>query len=175
MARILYPLINLGLDLVWRFRPKDRSRNELITQSPIDSDREEIRILRSLIQRFPFWIRGRALLARRCIDVDDIATAYAEAQALRLVSPERSAFHTTSLALLGECYLRRGDGAGALSLLTQASDLSPHDLKIREDKAAAHVLVGEKAKAFEILKAIPATNLSAEGKAALQWLSSNPS
>lgn len=136
---------------------------------------EELIALRSLIQRFPFWLRGRAILGRLSIESNDIATAYAEAQALRALSRENSDERTLSLSLLGQCYLRRGDGASALALLNQAADIRPNDTLIKEEQAAALVLLGEKAKAHEILKRIPATHLSAEGKAALQWLSTPPS
>jgi hypothetical protein len=67
--------------------------------------------------------------------------------------------------------LRRGDGASALDLLDQALELTPKAARVEEERSAAFVLVGEKVRALDILKAIDPTELSAEGKAALQWLS----
>ena len=175
MARLLHPLINVGLDLLWRFRPKAGAKHGTISELNNEPTKDETAELRSLIQRFPFWQRGRAMLAELSLRADDVATAYAEAQALRILSSESSSLYATSLSLLGQCYLKRGDGAAALTLLQQASELSPHDLSIREEEAAAHVLVGDKAKALEILNHIPPSHLSAEGKAALRWLSSKSS
>jgi Flp pilus assembly protein TadD len=137
--------------------------------------RDETLELRSLIQRFPSWQRGRAMLAERSLRADDIATAYAEAQALRVLSAGSAPLQALSLSLLGQCYLKRGDGAAALPLLRQASALRPYDSSIREEEAAAHVLIGDKAQALEILNNIPSSNLSAESKAALRWLSSKSS
>jgi len=170
MVRIRYALLSIGLDALWRLRPHRRPNN---TPYSLSTDRvqEEIATLRSLIQRFPFWQKGRALLAERSILVDDVATAYAEAQALRLLSARGSPSYATALTLLGKCYLKRGDGNSALSLLAEASTILPKDFRIREEEAAAQVLVGDKERALEILQGIPTTNLSAEGKAALQWLS----
>lgn len=159
---------------MWRLRPKAQSRTQSLPNPKDEGETDEREILRSLIQRFPFWTHGRGILARYSLEANDIATAYAEAHALRVLSSDRSPLRATSLALLGQCYLRRGDGVGALPLLNQASELRPHDLRIREDQAAALVLVGDKIKAIDILKGIPTANLSAEGKAALQWLTSTP-
>lgn len=170
MARIRYAFLSIGLDLLWRFKPVEHS-SETPYSSSHDRSQDEIATLRSLIQRFPFWRKGRALLAERSILVDDIATAYAEAQALCLLSEQGSPVHATALTLLGKCYLKRGDGASALSLLAQASHIRPNDFQIREEQAAAQVLVGDNERALEILQGIPITSLSAEGKAALQWLS----
>jgi tetratricopeptide (TPR) repeat protein len=165
----------VGLDLIWRFMPAARSDKGAMSEAGNKSAQDELILLRSLIQRFPFWQRGRAILAERSLAVNDVATAYAEAQALRSLSRGSSLLHATSLSLLGQCYLKRGDGNAALPLLKQASDLRPQDFRIREEQAAAHVLVGERSDALEILQRIPAAYLSAEGKAALQWLSSKPS
>lgn len=173
MARIRYAFLSIGLDLLWRFKPVERL--SVSPHSPThDRTQEELATLRSLVQRFPFWRKGRAILAERSILVDDIATTYAEAQALRLLSDPGSSLYATALTLLGTCYLKRGDGASALALLAQAADIRPNDFRIREEEAAAQVLLGDKGRALEILKGIPTTNLSAEGKAALQWLSMKP-
>lgn len=133
---------------------------------------DETVALRSLIQKFPYWVKGRALLAEKSLRSDDIATAYAESQALLTLTPQRSKHRVTALLTLGRCFLKRGDGIAALTILNEAQSLRPHDYRIQEERAAAYVLQGEKDKAHAILKNIPTTRLSPEGKAASQWLGS---
>ncbi len=101
-----------------------------------------------------------------------MATAYAEAQALLALAPKRSRYHGVALFELGRCFLRRNDASSALAFLDEARELNPNDPRIQEERSAALVLQGEKARALEILKTISPTELSAEGKAALKWLSS---
>jgi hypothetical protein len=67
--------------------------------------------------------------------------------------------------------LQRGEAASALKLFTEAHDLSPHDHRIQEERSAACALLGDRAQALTILQTIPSTHLSAESKAAMQWLS----
>lgn len=131
----------------------------------------ELEELRALIRRFPYWMKGRALLAAQSLAANDVATAYAEAQALLALAPKSSHYHAMALFELGRCFLRRGDPSSALALLEQALELSPNSTRIQEERSAALVLMGEKARALNILKAITPAALSAEGKAALQWLS----
>jgi tetratricopeptide (TPR) repeat protein len=131
----------------------------------------ELEELRALIRRFPFWIKGRALLASKSLAANDVATAYAEAQALLALAPKNSRYHATALFELGRCFMRRGDGASALAFLDQALELTPNSTHVQEERSAALVLLGDKGHALEILKGITPAELSAEGKAALQWLS----
>jgi Flp pilus assembly protein TadD len=138
-------------------------------QEPTDGG--ELEALRALIRRFPYWVRGRALLATKSIAANDIATAYAEAQAVLTLAPKSSRYHATALFELGRCFLRRNDPSSALALLDQAHELTPNDLRVQEERSAALVLLGDKARALEILTTITPAKLSAEGKAALQWLS----
>jgi predicted negative regulator of RcsB-dependent stress response len=127
--------------------------------------------LRALIRRFPYWTEGRALLAKLSLEANDVATAYAEALALRTLAPKHSHFHTVALFELGRCFLRRNDASSALAFLDEAHELNPKDSRIQEERSAALVLLGDKVRALEILKTISPEELSAEGKAALQWLS----
>jgi tetratricopeptide (TPR) repeat protein len=143
---------------------------------PIPSDNEGARspdqgALRAIIRRFPYWIEGRALLAKSSLEANDVATTYAEAQALLALAPQKSHYHVVALFELGRCFLRRGDARSALSFLDEAHQLNPKDSRIQEERSAALVLQGDKALALEVLKTISPTGLSAEGKAALQWLS----
>jgi len=180
VARLRYLLTNTALDIIWRFRPRSpdtswgllaRTDNLSGNTTLGDSTAGGAHILKSLVQRFPYWMQGRARLALQSLHNQDIATAYAEAQALRVLSKEGTHQHGVSLAILGRCYLKRGDAETALSFLSQARDLAPGDFQILEDQAAAHSLLGDKVHARELLRSIPPSRISAEGKAALQWLS----
>lgn len=116
-------------------------------------------------------MKGRALLATQALATDDVATAYAEAQALLTLAPSHSRYHATALFQLGRCFLRRGDPSSALKLLDQAHTINSGDTAIQEERSAALMLSGDRAGALQILKTIQYGDLSAEGKAALQWLS----
>ena len=175
MRRISHLIVNLCVSILWRLRPRPQTPQHT-SPSPIVSDDKaeessERQALRALIRRFPYWIKGRALLAKLSLEANDVATAYAEAQSLLALAPKNSHYHAVGLFELGRCFLRRGDAASALAFLEQAHELSPSDSKIQEERSAALVLQGDKARALEILKTISPAELSAEGKAALQWLS----
>ncbi len=137
-------------------------------KSSVDSDSAS---LRGLIRRFPYWMKGRALLATWALAHDDVATAYAESQALLALTPRHAHYHATALLQLGRCFLRRGDPSSALGFLERAHTIKPRDTAIQEERSAALVLLGDRVGALQILKTIGASDLSAEGKAALQWLS----
>ena len=169
MPRALHPLTNIGLNLLWRLRPARRSLNALVPDSGESQDRDTQQLC-ALIQRFPYWQRGRLWLAEASLRANDVATAYAEAYALRALARPASHLHAASLSVLGRCYLRRGDATAALPLLIEANRLNPDDHVILEERAAAHALLGDRNQALEILKTIPPAQLSAEGKAALRWL-----
>ena len=171
--RIDRTIINLGLTIFWRLRPATSGAlmpGESTTSSQQAPD--EIDALRSLLRRFPFWIAGRHHLAEASLAANDIATAYCEAQALQTLSPHRRRDKGRALFVLGRCYLRRGDSGSAVTLLNDAKDLLPHSYSLQEEIAAALTLHGDKAKALQILKEIPQEKITAEGKAALRWLSS---
>lgn len=127
--------------------------------------------LRALIRRFPYWTEGRALLAKRALHGNDIATAYAEAQALLALAPKNSHYHIEALFELGRCFLCRNDASSALAFLEQAHGLRPTDSRIQEERSAALVSLGDKVRALDILRTIAPDVLSPEGKAALKWLS----
>ena len=174
MRPISHVVVNLCVDTLWRVRPyARRSPHAPPSSLPTDdnaTDKEELTALRALIRRFPYWMQGRALVAKISLEADDIATAYAEAQALLALAPGGSHYHAVALFDLGRCFLRRHDAASALAFLDQAHELRPQDPRIQEERSAAIVVQGDKVRALEILKTIPSTELSAEGKAALQWL-----
>ncbi len=171
--RIAHIVINIGLTIFWKLRPAG-SGVPFIRElgSPAETPTEETRALRSLLKRFPFWIEGRYHLAESSLTENDIATAYCEAQALQILSPRKPRDKGRALSVLGRCYLRRGDSVSALTFLNEAQLLLPHSYPLQEEIAAALTLNGDKAKALQILKEIPEEKITAEGKAALRWLSS---
>lgn len=175
MRRISHVVGSICATSLWRLRPYAVRFNSS-SPCPLSSEEtpaaaEELEALRPLIRRFPYWIAGRALLAAKSLAANDVATAYAEAQALLALAPKNSRYHATALYELGRCFLRRGDGASALAFLDQAHELTPSNTLVQEERSAALVLLGDKTRALDILKAISPDKLSAEGKAALQWLS----
>jgi len=175
VRRISHVVIPICVDILWRLRPYAVSTNRP-SPSPLSTDEDpadtaEVEALRALIRRFPYWVKGRALLAAKSLAVNDVATAYAEAQALLILAPKNSHYCATALFELGRCFLRRGDAASALAFLDQALELTPNSTLVQEERSAALVLLGDKGRALDVLKAIDPLELSAEGKAALQWLS----
>lgn len=145
-------------EIIWTLRPTER--------------RERGDDLRALIRRFPYWREGRKRLAQECLAQEDISSAYAEALALRTLTPPNSALYAESSLLLGKCFLKSGNSESARQFLTEAERSRPNDWRIKEELAACHTLNGEKKAALETLQTIPPDSLSQEGKAALAWLSS---
>ena len=173
MAHLPKLLIAIGLNILWGLRPRVRSPSVHPTEVFRDQAHaasDDGVALRALLQRFPFWARGRALLAELSLRNNDVATAYAEAQALRIIARRGSNNEATALLLLGRCFLQRGDATSALSFLNKAHELRPTDHRIQEERSAAFALLGDRAQALAILQKIPASHLSAESKAAMQWL-----
>ena len=174
MSRLTHQLLNLFLDAVWSLRPTSAPKVDKLPAEiePKDASRDgETLALYGLIRRFPFWKRGRLLLAEKRLAANDVATAYAEAQALKTLAKPGSRTHAMALLLLGQSFLRRGDGKTALLYLNEASELLPTHHRITEERAAALCLVGDKTAALGLLREVPEERLSAEGKAALLWLS----
>ena len=175
MRRISHLVGNLCATTLWRAGLYAGRLGRSAPSSPLTDETTpkaaELEELRALVRRFPYWLQGRSILAKRSLRGDDVATAYAEAQALLTLAPKGSRYHATALFDLGRCFLRRNDPSSALALLDQALELSPNSTHVQEERSAALVLLGDKGRALEILKGIAPTELSAEGKAALQWLS----
>lgn len=173
MAQLLQVLTAASLTLLWGIRPRAQRRVSGTVGASLQDQQNssnEIETLRAFVRRFPFWIHGRALLGELSLQHNDVAAAYAEAQALRVLTPKGSKHQTTALFLLGRCFLQRGDAASALNLFNEAHELRADDHRIQEERSAAYALLGDRAQALAILQTIPAAHLSAESKAAMQWL-----
>ena len=167
----------MGLNLLWMVSPhKIPSPDSKIAGSTSEgptSDPSHVAELKRLIQRFPFWRKGRMLLAELALTTDDVALAYAEAHALKLLAPKGSTAEGHALSILGRCFLRRGDPSTALSLLTDSQRLLPANATVTEERAAALALLGHRSEALALLREIPPQRLSKEGHAALKWLSTS--
>lgn len=173
MAHISKLLIGAGLTLLWRTRPRIQrwtSGTLFPSHDDTQSSTDERETLRALVQRFPYWTHGRVILADVSLLHNDVATAYAEAQALRMLAHKGSTHEATALFLLGRCFLQRGEASSAISLFKHAHDLRPNDHRIQEEQSAAYALLGDKTQALAILQTIPPAHLSPESKAAMQWL-----
>ena len=136
------------------------------------ADQITVRInsIRALLRRFPFWLRGHQRLGEVCLDVDDVATAYAAAQCLIAATGEHTQLRGEAYLLLARSFLRRGDWGTSLRYLECAAPLLPKDLRVSEEQAAAHMGGGERPRALALLEAIPTDRLSPAAKAALEFL-----
>lgn len=173
MAQLTKLLTAIGLDILWGLRPRLQSQSVRTPEAFRDQEgasSDDVVSLRALLRRFPFWARGRVLLAEVSLRNNHVATAYAEAQALRILARRGSHHEATALLLLGRCFLQRGDATSALALLNEAHALRPNDHRIQEERSAAYALLGDRSQALAILLTIPVSHLSAESKAAMQWL-----
>jgi Flp pilus assembly protein TadD len=66
--------------------------------------------------------------------------------------------------------LARGEWQVALELLREAETELPKDARIKQDEAAALMVGKEHAQALELLSSVAAQDLTADGKAALEYL-----
>jgi tetratricopeptide (TPR) repeat protein len=123
--------------------------------------------LRALLRRFPYWAHGHLALAEIAIDAENIALAYSSALSCVVLQGGNSARSREALLIVGQCFLKRGDCERALEYMLQAQELGLQTPRLAEDIAAAHILRGGYAEAYEILRQMPANKITAAGKAAL--------
>ena len=147
------------------FQRSDVDRQFLIQSSALA---ERQRWLREQLRRFPFWARGHLELGSAALQDDDVATAYASAVAALKLAPGGHGAVRAS-AVLGRAYLRRGEGERAVEMFERCVPHAPGDVGLREDLAAAYLLVGNAVAALEALEAIPLERRSAEALAALAY------
>lgn len=157
---ILKTCRNVAIELLWAIRPTSASAR----------DQE----LTALIQRFPYWEKGRKRLAEEALRHENVACAYAEALALRALTSPESPLYAESSLLLGRCFLKKSDAISAREYLQEADQLLPNDPRVQEELAATYTLTGDKENALKILRQIAPEQLSQEAKAVLQWLSNPP-
>lgn len=166
--RVLHPI-----------EPKDT--NSVKTPPPVSLQ------LRTLLRRTPTWTFGHLALAEEALRDNDIATAYASAQAAMILltsekhlgDANRDAKSSPSLPLdlahthfiLGRCYLRRSVTHLAFDHLHLAKRHPHFELKAKEELAATYMTTGEYEQAIALLREIPPEALSAESSAAVAFLS----
>ena len=131
-----------------------------------------VKDLRRLLRRFPYWAIGHKRVAEISLTVNDIPSAYAAAQCLRALSGGGGHLEGHALLLIGSALLRYGDWQRSLAHLERAEELLPANARVWEEKAAAHMAGSQYKEAYEILSTIPDSHLTPEGRAALEFLSS---
>lgn len=114
---------------------------------------------------YPYWANGHAELARIALRLDDIRRVYASALAIEQLSPSstRAKFFTAV------SYLRRGFHAQAAHLLEELLKLEPENFEVREELAAAYLVLGKESEVVALLDPIPYESLSRDGRAALSY------
>lgn len=133
------------------------------------SDANHSTLLRSLLQRFPYWTDGHLAFAEEALARDAIAEAYAAAQVALILSSSAPRKQATAEFTLGRCFLRRGDWHSAVRHLSCSHTTMPHNHSVTEELAAAHILGGDYPAARTLLESIPIGHISAAGKAALSF------
>lgn len=165
----------LAVELFWRSGEGTlvaRTTHSPIKDTQLDQITLPITSIRSLLRRFPFWLRGHQRLGEMSLEANDVATAYAAAQCLIAATGEQSSLRGEAYLLLGRSFLRRSDWKTSIGYLERAADLLPQDLRVLEERAAAHIAGGERPRALELLEIIPTERLSPAAKAALDFLRS---
>lgn len=152
--KLSHRCLNVVLDRLWRLGWRSSA-------TPKTSE-----LLRSLLRRYPFWIKGHLLLAEECLNRDAIGCAYASACCVSSLVETNTALMSAAEFLLGRCFLRRGDWQSALSYFQIARLKTPLNYRIHEEESAALILGGNYQEALSLLQAIPEHMLSPEAKAA---------
>jgi len=129
-------------------------------------------LLRSLLRRFPYWMKGHLEYAEDALERDSIAQAYASGNAVLYLSPSNSPHRAAAHFVLGRCFLRRGDWRSAVEYLARSRAELASNYSITEELAAAYVLGGDYQAAKSLLEEIPANQISASGKAAQSFVRS---
>lgn len=128
----------------------------------------QLQSLRSLLRRFPYWVGGHLQLSKLSLNLNDVGTAYAGAQAALLLGNNDQ--RSDAQLVLARCFLKRGAPERATSLLKELLSHGVQTPSVREELAAAHLAEGDLVEAHEQLRAVPAESLSPEGKLALRYV-----
>jgi tetratricopeptide (TPR) repeat protein len=166
-------IMAVAVELFWRSGEATFTAPSAHSQSALaQTDQLTLRSasIRSLLRRFPFWLRGHQRLGDMSLCVDDVATAYAAAQCLIAATDEQTSLRGEAYLLLGRSFLRRGDWRSSIEYLERAATLLPNDLRVFEERAAAYMAGGAHARALGLLETIPSERLSPAAKAALEFL-----
>jgi len=155
-VRLLYGCISALLSTGWKLGAKSSRSNH--------TD-----LLRSLLRRFPYWAEGHIIFAEEALSNDEVAEAYASANAALYLGESNPRTRALAEFTLGRCFLRRGDWRSAVEYLSRSKTALPDNHAVTEELAAARILGGDFTAARSLLEAIPSNHISAAGKAALSF------
>ena len=152
--------------LEWQLKAESRAGKY---HSPDDREQLREQLVKKLLRKIPYWSAGHLRLATRALDRNDLALAFASAQAARTVAAT-SAAQVEATRILARCQLKAGEYESARSTLVALRETSPQSWAVREDVAALMIHQGDYRAAAVELGAIPEQDLSAEGRAALEFV-----
>lgn len=151
--------------LRWQVRAQQQVGQQLMVEE-VEAQTELL--VRQMLRQFPYWAKGHLWLAQHCLARNNLEVAFASGNAvLKLQGAARN--HAKARRILACCRMKAGDYAGARTILSELSTSAPDWWEVREDYAAALIYAGEFAKAVEELAKIPESQLSGEGRAALEF------
>ena len=145
--------------------PLESPNGEAIARFSDSIIEEDRRWLAKMLVNYPYWLGGHSAFAQLSLQTNDIAPAYASAQAMQKLSKSKQ-INDDSKLILAKCYLRRGVAAEALPLLEELHLSNLARIDIAEEFAAALIACDQYHKAAEIFSKIPPEKTSAQGQAA---------
>lgn len=125
--------------------------------------------LKALLEDRPYWPKGHIIFAQISLASEDIAAAYAAAQAGILLSAQSPKLKRAGEIVLAQCYLRRGAPGKAREILEGIGDELSKSPDLVEDLAAANMALGDFQRAITTFKSIKTELLSAQAQAALNY------
>jgi hypothetical protein len=149
------------------------SLSRRLNENFADQDSREEDYLRKTLRKFPYWAVGHLALARLGYRLDDAGLCYQSAQAvLQLhsdgVQNERSDEVIEAKFLIGKSHLLRNEYERALATF-QSLWLVRQSIALREEIAACYFGMGELKVAYNWLSDIPASEISPEAQAVLNY------
>jgi hypothetical protein len=136
------------------------------TESILEEDKAW---LKKMLVKYPYWLGGHSAFALLSLQTNEIAGAYASAQAMQILSKSGRVAQDSNL-IIAKCYLRKGVPAQAVPLLEELNNKSPERYDIAEELAAAYVGCAQYSRAAELFAKIPPAKISAQGHAAKMFV-----
>lgn len=126
--------------------------------------------LRGYLRQCPWWRHGHILLAQASLQRNDVASAYASAQAALKLPCGKAAFRDAQI-VVARCAIARGLHQRARDILTDLRARFGGDPNINEELAAALLGLGLEDQALAMLQEIEDDQRSAEAQSMLAYLS----
>lgn len=145
--------------------------NTIVVYRALSTEEKRVRIIQ-ILRRFPYWADGHRALADYALQEDSVATAYGASLCALNLNKGNLKLERESLMLLGQCCLKRGDSKRALGYFLACQEHGLDTPALLENLAAAHILNRSFEEALHVLRKIDSSKISAEGKAALNYVSS---